>query len=341
MSHRTDPKDWFHALAGFDEVDWASTRARLELDGDVLRSRANGASWRVGLLETPTLAQLRQRAAPHRGALEGTLRVRCESADVRALHRDPSCRDALFQVASQFNLLEMVGPEVTPEDGVGRYEFDRTQGPACAIAAGAATIYRNYFAEVGGAHGQTRDRQIDCLRDLGLALGNQDGTLWTMRNGYALCSGEGLARIDARLAAATPVAIDALRALLRVGTHWDVEVTELPAPRPRVSQVFCSALPVAYTRVPASRWARFATLILEAAYEATLWAAVINAAERGSRTVLLTQLGGGAFGNDEAWIEAAQGHALERVRGLGLDVRLVAYGEPSAAQRRVAARFGA
>ncbi len=62
------------------------------------------------------------------------------------MHGRPEYSGALFQVASQFNLLKMIGPSVTPEDGVTRYESDRTQGPACAIAAGAATIYGNYFA---------------------------------------------------------------------------------------------------------------------------------------------------------------------------------------------------
>jgi len=42
-------------------------------------------------------------------------------------------------------------------------------------------------------------------------------------------------------------------------------------------QVFCSALPVAYSHVPRQRWQAFATLILESAYEATLWAAADNA----------------------------------------------------------------
>jgi hypothetical protein len=65
---------------------------------------------------------------------------------------------ALFQVASQFNALEMVAPNITPEDGVTRYQHDRTQGPACAIAAGAATIYRNYFVPVAGGIGQTAAR---------------------------------------------------------------------------------------------------------------------------------------------------------------------------------------
>ena len=81
--------------------------------------------------------------------------------DVGRLHQRPEFAGALFQVASQFNMLEMVGPEVTPENGVTRYENDGTQGPACAIAAGAAAIYRNYFVPVGGSFGQTRTRQLD------------------------------------------------------------------------------------------------------------------------------------------------------------------------------------
>jgi hypothetical protein len=52
------------------------------------------------------------------------------------MHRSPENAGATFQVASQFNLLEMVSPDVMPEDGVTRYEYDRTRGPACAIAAG-------------------------------------------------------------------------------------------------------------------------------------------------------------------------------------------------------------
>lgn len=70
----------------------------------------------------------------------------------------------------------MIGPRVTPEDGVGRYEDDRTQGPACAVTAGAATIYRNYFAPVGDDVGQTANRQLDGLKSLGIALSAALGT---------------------------------------------------------------------------------------------------------------------------------------------------------------------
>ena len=265
--------------------------------------------------------------------------MRCVVGDVRALHRDPALAGALFQVASQFNLLDMVGPNLTPEDGITRYGGDPTQGPACAIAAGAATLYRNYFAPVDGVPGQTRDRQIDCLRDVGLALGNADGSLWTMRNGYALCSDAGLARVDAALRRLDDAGRDALRARLRIGVHAGVEVTDDAPAGQRVTQAFCSALPVAYTRVPRERWAGFARLVLEGAYEATLWAAVINARRTGHRTVLLTQLGGGAFGNDAAWIHAAQVRALDAFRDVGLDAVLVAYGRASPEQEALVERY--
>jgi hypothetical protein len=48
--------------------------------------------------------------------------------DSRELHLAPEQQGALIQVASQFNLLEMVGPNVSPEDGVSGYAWDHTQG---------------------------------------------------------------------------------------------------------------------------------------------------------------------------------------------------------------------
>ena len=72
------------------------------------------------------------------------------------------------------------------------------------MAARAATIYRNYFASVDGEIGQTRDRQIDALAGVGTALsaklGRPVSDLWEMRNGYALCTGEGLDAIARLLA---------------------------------------------------------------------------------------------------------------------------------------------
>jgi hypothetical protein len=252
----------------------------------------------------------------------------------------PECRHALFQVASQFNLLEMVSPSVSPEQGVTRYAFDRTQGPACAIAAGAATIFRNYLIPLEGGPGQRADRQIDCLRYLGDALQGDGDPPWLMQNGYALCTERGLVAVDARLQAASKVELDRLRALLRVGLHWDVRVTDSPDPGQIVSQVFCSALPVAYSRVDRSKWRRFALLVLEAAYEATILAALLNVARGRSNRVLLTRLGGGAFGNDADLIDTAMLRALRLAANRALHVSVVCFGEVPADVRQLIASAG-
>ncbi len=333
------PADWFEDLMGFKELRYVETRANLEVSGSTLRSKVNKRAYAIGTLETPSLAELRDRAASVVGSLAGALRVSNVVGDVGRLHRDPANRHALFQVASQFNLLEMTGPDVTPEHGVTRYAFDRTQGPACAIAAGAATIYRNYFAPVDGQAGQTQDRQIDCLRDLGAALRHGDNPLWTMRNGYALCTESGLASIARTLDAMSVAEQGSLRDRLRVGLQWDVEVTGRIAPGLLVSQVFCSALPVAYTRIPSTGWQAFATLVLEAAYEATVWAAVLNTHRTTSNVLYLTRVGGGAFGNEMAWIDGAIRRALQMVAGAGLDVRLVSYGQPDRELVRLVEEF--
>lgn len=146
--------DWFERLTGFREAGYEETRRQLEVAGTTLRSRVNGAAWGIGTLELVALQALRERVAGGVD-LRGRLHVGIVDGDARALHCAPAHAGALFQVASQFNLLEMTGPEITPEHGVTRYAADPTQGPACAIAAGAATLYRNYFAPVGTQSGQT------------------------------------------------------------------------------------------------------------------------------------------------------------------------------------------
>jgi hypothetical protein len=155
--------DWFERLTGFRETNYDDTRAKLKVEGSRLQSLINGKSYGIGELELVPLQALRERVKSG-GGLPGRLKVNVVTGDVRQMHQSPESAGALFQVASQFNLLEMVSPTVTPEHGVTRYQQDRTQGPACAIAAGAATIYRNYFAPVGGREGQTAERQFDGLR---------------------------------------------------------------------------------------------------------------------------------------------------------------------------------
>jgi hypothetical protein len=337
--------DWFEKLTGFSETSYDDTLTKLKVEGCRLRSLVNGESYGIGELKLVSVQILRERLKSA-GGPPGRLRASVVVGDVRQMHRSPENAGAFFQVASQFNLLEMTGPSVTPEDGVTRYQHDPTQGPACAIAAGAATIYRNYFAPVGGGHGQTAERQLDGLAELGDALaGALDRSvdaLWTMQNGYAECTRAGLDAIAEHLGSLRPEQVDVLRGRLCIGIHRDVEVTEAASdPRPLVSQAFCSALPVAYYRsVPAPHWKAFGSLVLEAAYEATMAAAVLNARRGVSNVVLLTELGAGAFGNDPAWVHAAMRRALEMMSGYDLDVKLVSYRSASRGLQKLEEDFG-
>ena len=347
-------KDWFTRLMGFTERDSNEVREWITVEGEILTSKVNGASYQAGRLEIASLVEYRKSLSSQQlsigksgsekkskagdaiasastnasTARKDKLEVGEWVGDVTQLHRDPANANSVFQVASQFNLLEMVGPEVTPERGVGRYENDRTQGPACAIACGAGTIYRNYFVPVGGQIGQSAQCQVDCLADLGAALGNEDGKLWRMSNGYALPSARGLDDVVKKLNGFSEDALDLFREKLRIGVHWDTQVT-LADTKHSVSQVYGSALPIGYSSLSASKWEIFARLVLEASYEATFAAAALNFARCGNPNLYLTTIGGGVFGNPHEWIFGAIARACTLFREVPLKVTIVSYGQSS------------
>ena len=315
---------WFENLTGCVGESPESVREHLFIDGRRLHSRLNQKSWLCGELETPTLAQLRQRVRNIKRDL-APISVRNVVGNVQHLHLNRANENAVFQVASQFNLLEMTSPRVTPECGVGIYEHDFTQGPACAIAAGAGTIYRNYFVDINGRIGQTADNQIDCLSGIAKLLDNSKQRLWKMANGYALPSAEGLEEINRKLESMDEAALDVVRQALQIGLHWDTQVTLGDASH-TVSQAYCSAMPVAYTHHTKGLWAPLAKLVLEAAYEATICAAILNVDRNRNNRLFLTRLGGGAFGNNPDWITDAISRSLELYSDSGLDVAIVSYG---------------
>jgi hypothetical protein len=316
---------WFEALTGFRE-DLASGSAEVAqqfvVDGEFLTSKANNRRMRFGRFETPSLNQLRDSVRNVASTTGGLLKVRQVVGDITKQHTSPTNAGALFQVASQFNTLEMVGPSVSPEQGIDRYEHDLTQGPACAIACGGGTIYRNYLVPLNGRAGQSEHNQINCLADLTAACGVDI----EMRNGYAMPTETQLKHLNEILDTATPLHRDVLMGKLRIGLQWDTEVTVQNAGH-AVTQAYCSALPVAYLSHPPKLWEPFARIVLGAAYEATLSAAILNAASTKNNRVFLTSLGGGAFGNDTAWIMDAIERALTMFANVDLDVAIVSYGK--------------
>jgi len=335
--------DWFDALFGFREESYAETRRRLKAtphrNGFWSLQGENGVRYKAGRFSTPNLSELEMEVAKlgGMGALHGRVRVRNVKGDVAEFHSQEENRHATFQVASQFNCLEFPGPRTTPEDGITKYVFDRTQGPACSVACGPATALRNYFIDVGGESGQTCDRQVENLRGMLAELGESSKHI-TVRNGYTFADDKGLMAVRRALQDSASLRKSCQQGL-RVGVHEDVQVTasawgncQQRDPDHTVTQVFGSACSVAYSKNGAGLWASFAQLVLFASYEATLWAGLLNALRHdgraGSRRVFLTCLGGGVFGNPMSWIADAMQAALEKFARVNLEVFIVTYCGP-------------
>ena len=351
--HAKDSREWVHENASFVPESYSVTYGTSDVKSSTLVF--TDRSFVVGSFKTPMLSELYKQVS-RLGTQTGSLKTKKlpigpnkEKKCVSELHRMEENRLATFQVASQFNCLEMKSNDVTPERGIAIYETDKTQGPACSIACGAATLYRNYFADVytdsGEVQkGQTYENQINTLKDALTVIGDPDELL-TFKNGYIDATTDQLSKISAALA--NQEKRDKMKAKLRVGFHSDVQVTSsnwganphISAYPHLVTQVFCSACPVSYSanhggwyawsqmnktdkQVIQSHWESLASLVLEATYEATMCAAVINAHlhghQAGSNRVFLTRVGAGVFGNADEWVDAAINSALEKFKDYNL-----------------------
>ena len=314
---------WFKKLTGFIEISPDNVRKNMHVDGINITSNVNGNSYQFGTFELISLQSLKLKL-PNLSSYNDNIKI-CEViADIQKLHCDINNYNALFQAASQFNLLEMVGPHINPEAGIDIYEYDHTQGPACAIACGAGTIFRNYFVSINGKTGQSKYDQIDCLKEIGKFFNNENCHLWKMSNGYALLDDTGLGNITSQINSMTFEEREYLKGLLNIGLQWNTQVT-LSEKFQVVNQAYCSALPVAYSNIDSTYFESFARLILEATYEATLYAAMINLQKNGCNKVYLTLVGGGAFGNKLQWITDSLMMAVRKFKNTPLDIKIVSY----------------
>lgn len=298
-------------------------------DHSTLFSHVNHRSFPIGQFSTPSLAELREELCVLLKESDATEFFHVPSLEFRhiavadALSLHAQHPNAIIQAASQFNCLEFPNPRITPEDGIEQYSSDGTQGPACALACAAGTLYRNYFAQTG-------DNQINNLRDLELALDNDNQHFFEVRNGYTFSSSaDRLLALNEHLVGFSSAERDHLRGLIRVGRHENVGVTFLSrfieppayALPLNVTQVYCSALSISYSQHPTPcLWSSLARLVLEACYESTLLIAAIallkdmQTDSRGRhREVYLSFIGGGVFGNDMSWITAAIARSLQKI----------------------------
>ena len=347
----------FEKLFGFNEYfnesdpsesSYEKVRENFKVEGQKLTSLANNRTFQIGKLTLPSLLELRNSLHKIKHDLSGTCTLRHEIVgDIfKYHHMHPH---AVFQVASQFNLLEMATPKATPELGVTIYHTDRTQGPACALACMAATVFRNYFG-LKSKKGQTRKKQLNALEHIFDSMENDKKQFLTIKNGYVdTTSYEKLNEMNKHIDKAEHTITD----LLQVGVHRNVGVDFLNrdihnihdyAPVPEatyednptcVTQVFCSALAIAYSKFKGDDlWAPLAQIILNATYEATILAAIRNFDQWHDKykrlnikkqKVYLTLVGGGVFGNRDEWIARAISAAANKYKDYNLDIIVCHY----------------
>jgi len=311
--------NWFEKLVGFEEI-YEEVRNNIQIKDNKLVSKINKKEYFFGEFELASLGDLKKEINISHSD-DVNLKISNIVDDIQNIHKDFRNNESVIQVASQFNCLEMIDPYVIPEDGVTIYEDDLTQGPACSIACGAGTIYRNYFVKLNNQIGQTFEKQINCLEEIEIILENSKYGFWKMQNGYLLSDENKLKLLNEKL-----ISIDenSLENALKVGVQWNTEVT-LGYSSNLVTQVFCSALPVSYSECNVSLWEKFARLILEATYEITFYIALKNYQKTGKNRLYLTLVGGGAFGNKKEWIFDAIEKALYKFKNSDLDVKIVSY----------------
>lgn len=339
-----------------ERLTWARIAEKFEGDGSAFACKCDfilpdGRQVSAGVFSMPSVAELRDHVAcmKNQNNDDAVVTVQNVVGEARSMHWsvvDLGERPVIIQAASQFNLLEMPSPEVTPEAGISAYAYDRTQGPACATACAAGTAYRNYLVPVPfqpkghQQRGQSRDQQLNGLEDLEHYLMETVGLNvkpWRVKNGYIESSRAKLDPFNQQLGIQNDLR-EQLLSRIRIGVQENTTVTDLPSMDVQVTQTYNSALSIGYSMLPDRLWEPLARIVLDATYEATLLVGILQShAGRAPPVVYLTKVGGGVFRNRDEWIQQAMYRAIEKTQeyGISLDVRIVHFGGVNQEYKRV------
>ena len=282
------------------------------------------------------------------------------TSPAHTVHMNPSYSGSIFQVASQFNALEMAGPTLTPQQGITIYYNDNTQGPVCAMVCPFGTLYRNYFCMPDTGGNQPEDKSVHNNPQTGTAAGGnkQINTLTELmkiddcfkdlrfQNGYIFVKDNAqLDNINNYLLIPENFwkAMMAIKYVIQEDTPV-VDLSDGKILDHNVSQIYCSAYPVAYstdppTMPPGSKsgvpgtsvkeYELLSSMILHAVYYSTLAYAVSRITpDEPRKKVFLTKVGGGAFGNDVNIIDNAIYNAVSHFTAYPIDVYIVEYKDP-------------
>lgn len=153
---------WFQFTTGLVESDFRQPENlkkgfRTREDGAVeIVNHVRGTTYSCGKYTESTIADLRKAIPAHHSLFPTDtskfvpITFLCADSNARhyvsvtTLQSDPNYRNSVFQVASNFNGVEAIGPDADPEEPtfVTDYIYDNTQGPKASMSAAAAAIQR-------------------------------------------------------------------------------------------------------------------------------------------------------------------------------------------------------
>ena len=294
---------WFKEIFGFTEtLENINKYITFDFTNNKIISTANNKEFLFGELKVKSLKELRKELIVKESSsqnIKGSIKISQRIGNIKNIHYEN--KDVLIQVASQFNLLEMMYPEQTPQQGITIYVDDHTQGPICAMSCAAGTLYRNYKTN------------INTLSNIEKLFTKE---YWYMKNGYTIFNNIDITEFNKEVY----INQEKIKEELLFGIQ---ENTEVMNTNHTLSQIYCSAIPISYiTNVLEKDLERFSKLILDSAYEATFISAILNPL---SNKVFLTYLGGGAFGNKLEWIYDSIEKNCEKFKEYNLEIIIIKY----------------
>ena len=333
-------KNFFEDVIGMKEELWRSNEKYIKksiLRGHhkddkkifYLKNTTNKQMFQAGNHMEYTLAELRAQTNSLIIQGGGTFNVRDGGAkkfvDFGCLQSYPKNRDAIFQVASNFNALEATeSDENIQTQLLTNYIHDPTQGAAASISAAPGLILRKYYYYWSASKNseiwkweQTPTHHINLLDNI--------PELTISKGGYVSFNRVVTKKIS-------PSETDLKR--MKILFHHSIQIThgcmineakhyKLNDSKQIINQVFVAAADWSETNKKyvnneiANDWAYY---LLQAAYEGTLRIAAL----KGKKKVFLTLVGVENFGNPISWIIEILSNLKDFIKDSGLEVNLIA-----------------
>lgn len=225
---------------------------------------------------------------------------------------NPKKPKSMFQVASNFNGIETIDEEATPEteDFTTNYIYDHTQGPGASVSAGPAAIARVFAAYYDDRNPAQEWAQRGLKHQVNMLAGVRDH--YRVVNGYVV-NFDGQKDVTQPLPDTSERGLDSIAGKVQLCVHENADVTfgaryydnddndymaVLKDPH-RINQVFTAAMNLRQgANGKANQMLPDSPIKSKALLRASYMGSYLAAINTGCESLYLTLIGGGAFGND-------------------------------------------